>query len=85
MANFTQSAGVPEQLYALCEPLLILTSSAYKVESKVIACPMPLCGLSGATTTTSPIVFITSIRVLIPEALMPSSLVTRISGFFVIF
>jgi hypothetical protein len=50
-----------------------------------MACPMPLCGLSGATTTTSPILFITLIKVLIPGAVIPSSLVTRISGFFGIF
>jgi len=41
-------------------------------------------GLSGATTTTSPISFITEIRVLIPGADIPSSFVTNIKGFFAI-
>ena len=43
---------------------------------------MALCGLSGATTTTSPISDITSINERIPGADIPSSFVTRISGFF---
>ena len=47
----------------------------------VIACPIALCGLSGATTTTSPNSFITSIKARIPGATMLSSLVTSISGF----
>jgi hypothetical protein len=46
-----------------------------------MACPIPDCALSGATTTTSPNVFITSINAAIPGDVMPSSLVTNISGF----
>ena len=47
-----------------------------------MACPMPDCGLSGATTMTSPISFKTLINDRKPGAVMPSSLVTRIKGFF---
>ena len=43
---------------------------------------MPDWGLSGAITTTSPISFITEISALSPGAVIPSSLVTRIKGFF---
>ncbi len=42
---------------------------------------MALCGLSGATTTTVPMSFITEMSMRIPGAVMPSSLVTRIKGF----
>ena len=55
---------------------------AEDVEFIVIACPIADCGLSGATTTTSPISFITSINFLMPGAVIPSSLVTSIRGFF---
>jgi methyl-accepting chemotaxis protein len=58
----------------------MLGDSMGKVELIVMACPMALCGLSGATTTTSPIVCITEIKVLIPGAVIPSSLVTKIRG-----
>ena len=50
----------------------------------VIACPIALCGLSGATTITSPILFITFINDLKPGAVIPSSLVIKIKGFFFI-
>ena len=46
----------------------------------VIACPMALCGLSGATTITRPNAIISSAKVRIPGAKMPSSLVTRMRG-----
>ena len=52
------------------------------VELIVIACPIADWGLSGAITTTFPISFITSIRDLIPGSVIPSSLVTKINGFF---
>ena len=48
-----------------------------------MACPIPDCGLSGATTITSPISLITDIKVLIPGAFIPSSFVTKISGLFI--
>ena len=44
---------------------------------------MPDWGLSGATTTTSPISFITEIKFLSPGALIPSSFVTNINGLFI--
>ena len=47
-----------------------------------MACPIALWGASGATTTTSPKVVATSMSALIPGAVMPSSLVTKINGFF---
>ena len=47
-----------------------------------MACPIADWGLSGAITITSPISFITSIRDLIPGAVIPSSLVTKINGLF---
>jgi hypothetical protein len=50
----------------------------------VMACPMPLCGLSGATTITFPISAATEINVRMPGAFMPSSLVTKIVGLEVI-
>jgi len=37
---------------------------------------MPLCGLSGATTITSPILLAMAISFLIPGAVTPSSFVT---------
>src|SRR4028119_882965 len=43
----------------------------------VIAWPIPLCGESGATTTTVPSPRTASTRLRIPGAVMPSSLVTR--------
>jgi hypothetical protein len=46
----------------------------------VTAWPMALCGLSGATTTTSPKCFTASTNDLIPGAVMPSSLVINMSG-----
>jgi hypothetical protein len=46
----------------------------------VMACPMALCGLSGATTMTSPRVFMHSIRCEIPGEVIPSSLLIRIRG-----
>jgi len=48
----------------------------------LLACPIADCGLSGATTITSPISFIADINVLIPGAEIPSSFVTNIKGFF---
>src|SRR5690554_3252459 len=84
-ASFTQSAGVPLQLNSRTPPFFgsITTSLANRVLSTVMACPLPDWGLSGATTTTSAISFIQSIRALIPGAVIPSSLVTRMSGFFI--
>src|SRR3990172_9133197 len=51
----------------------------------VMACPMADCGLSGATTTTSPNFFMTSTKAASPGALIPSSLVTSIMGLFKLF
>ena len=82
--NFIQSAGVPEHEYSICGPLSILIKLHSNVELTVIAWPIPDCGLSGATTTTSPILFITEINDLIPGADIPSSLVTKIKGFLYI-
>jgi hypothetical protein len=47
----------------------------------VMACPIPLCGLSGATTTTLPRSFTASTKALMPGEVMPSSFVIRITGF----
>ena len=80
MANFTQSAGVPEQLYSVISESFGVILDECNVEFIVIACPIPDCGLSGATTTISPMSFIIDIKVLIPGAFMPSSFVTKISG-----
>ena len=79
--NFTQSTGVPEQWYSVTAAPAAEVLCTYKVLFIVMACPMALCGLSGATTTTSPISLITAISARIPGAVMPSSLVTSISGF----
>ena len=49
-----------------------------------IACPIPDCGLSGATTITLPKCFTAAIRFLIPGAVIPSSLVTNITFSYVI-
>ena len=49
-----------------------------------MACPIPDCGPSGATTTTSPISLTTSINARIPGAEMPSSFDTNINGLFII-
>ena len=46
----------------------------------VIACPIPLWGLSGATTTTFPRSFTASTNARIPGEVMPSSFVMRIVG-----
>jgi hypothetical protein len=46
-----------------------------------MACPIPDCALSGAITSTSPLVRITSINALIPGAFTPSSFVISIKGF----
>ena len=51
----------------------------------VIAWPIALWGASGATTITSPKVVATSMSALIPGAVMPSSFVTKINGFFAFF
>src|SRR5690349_52142 len=48
----------------------------------VIAWPMALCGLSGATTMTRPNAFISSTSAWMPGAWMPSSFVTRINRSF---
>jgi len=48
----------------------------------VMACHIPLWGLSGATTTTFPKSFTASTKLRMPGAVMPSSLVIRITGFF---
>ena len=45
-----------------------------------MACPIPDCGPSGATTTTSPISRTTSINARIPGAEIPSSFDTNING-----
>src|SRR3982751_599310 len=45
-----------------------------------MAWPMPDCGLSGATTTHFPKSFTASTRFIIPGAMIPSSLVIRMTG-----
>src|SRR5678815_937323 len=50
----------------------------------VIACPMPDCGLSGATTTIFPRSFTASTRFMMPGAVIPSSFVISITGFFLL-
>ena len=85
IASFMQSAGVPEVLYSICGPSSIFSFLQNRVLFIVIACPIALCGLSGATTTTSPILFITFINDLNPGAVIPSSFVINIKGFFFIF
>ncbi len=49
-------------------------------EPMVMACPIPLCALSGAITTILPKSFTASTNAAIPGAVMPSSLVIRIIG-----
>ena len=83
MANFTQSAGVPEQLYSIISEFFGVILEECNVEFIVMACPIPDCGLSGATTITSPMFLTTDIKVLIPGAFIPSSFVTKISGLFI--
>src|SRR5690606_22105727 len=51
----------------------------------VMACSIPACGLSGATTTTSPNSIIYRINALRPGAVIPSSFVTRIKGFAIVY
>lgn len=46
----------------------------------VIACPIPLCGLSGATTTTLAKSDTASTRLRIPLLVISSSLVIKITG-----
>ena len=46
-----------------------------------MACPIPLCGLSGATTIILPKSFTASTNALMPGALILSSLVIKITGF----
>ncbi|MNS73097.1 hypothetical protein D3C72_1065270 [compost metagenome] len=81
-ANFTQSTGVPEHEYSISTSFPTVILLRYKVLLMVMAWPVADWGLSGATTTTSPISFITLIKVRIPGAEIPSSLVTKIKGFF---
>lgn len=83
-ASLTQSAGVPEQLYSKRSNVLGVTLEQWSVEFIVIAWPVPDWGLSGATTITSPISDMISIRHLIPGALIPSSFVTKIRGFSIV-
>jgi hypothetical protein len=86
-ASFTQSTGVPEQLYSEKGSFSLDILFKYKVLLIVIAWPMALCGLSGATTTISPISDITAIKALSPGAEIPSSFVIKIKGlaFFIIY
>ena len=81
MANLTQSAGVPEQLYSI---ILILSDFIFlqcSIEFIVIACPIADRGESDYNKT-SPISLITFISARSPGALIPSSFVTRMSGFY---
>ena len=78
-ANLTQSTGVPEHCQE-STPSKTLTLSNRKGLLMVIACPIADCGLSGATTITSPNFFIVATRARMPGAVMPSSLVTRMIG-----
>ncbi len=79
-AIFTQSTGVPEQLYSMIASVSFEILFRCSVLLMVMACPIALCGLSGATTITSPISDITSIKALIPGAETPSSFVISING-----
>ena len=69
IANLTQSAGVPEQLYSTVLEFFDVILDVWRVEFIVYGMsPFQTGGLSGATTNTSPISFITLIKVLIPGA-----------------
>ena len=72
---------MPLQLYSLFT-LCRLLSSMRSVEFKVMALLMPLCGLSGAITQTSPNCFARLLKNKIPGAVMPSSLVMSMSFFW---
>lgn len=78
-ANFTQSTGVPEHLYISIGGYKSTLSKRNGLPM-VMACPMPDCGPSGATTVTWPISLITSISAFMPIAVIPSSLTTKIEG-----
>ena len=80
----TQSAGVPEQLYSIVLMLSDFIFLQCSIEFIVMACPMADWGESGATTKTSPIPLIIFISARRPGALIPSSFVTRMSGFLFI-
>src|SRR6185312_12091234 len=84
-ASFTQSTGVPEHCQA-STPSNRSTGCRRRGRPMVMACPMPDCGLSGATTTTFPRSLTASTRLRIPGAITPSSLVIRITGrsFFIV-
>ncbi len=73
MAMLTQSVGVPSTAYTRSE----MVSSLSGLRS-VSACPIALASAKGATTVTSPRVFIASASALMPSECTPSSFVTRI-------
>jgi elongation factor G len=76
-ASFTQSTGVPFTIQADLTPLISIFW--VRMGSKtVIEWPVPLLSRSGATTYKSPRVASSLTRALMPPALIPSSLVSRI-------
>src|SRR5258708_33697917 len=81
-ASLTQSAGAPEHCQASTPSNRWCIGWRRRGLPIVIAWPMPDWGLSGATTTTFPNPFTASTRLRIPGALIPSSLVIRITGSF---
>src|SRR5450755_1722651 len=83
-ASFTQSTGVPEHCQA-STPSKMVTGWRRRGNPMVMAWPMPDWGLSGATTTTLPRSLTASTRLSIPGAMIPSSLVIRMTGKFFFF
>ena len=83
-AIFTQSTGVPLQAYTL-RPGSSVTFFRYSGRVSVMACPMPLCACSGATTSRRASWRSVSISMRSPFAFTPSSLVRNISGLFAVF
>ena len=61
-------------------PFKNVTGWSRRGRPMVMACPIPDWGLSGATTTTFPRSLTASTRLRIPGAIIPSSLVIRITG-----
>jgi hypothetical protein len=80
IASLTQSTGVPLHAKAACTGKSYESGWSRKRLLIVTACPIPDCGLSGATTTISPKGSTASVRASIPFEYTPSSLVTSISG-----
>ena len=82
MASLTQSTGVPEVLWAVTPLMGKYADLMRNISPMVTACPIPDCGLSGATTWMSPRSKTASARELMPFDEMPSSLVINMRGRF---